>query len=358
MTNTTDTNPRLTIVVPVYNTEKWLNDCIDSILTQDFQDYELLLVDDGSTDSSGDICESFAASDKRIQVLHIENGGLGNARNVGIEHASGEYILFVDADDEISKNCISSLLHKEADLVIGSTIRTYKTRTERFGPECKKYYPYEEKTAFINDYIPHFVYFDWSHSKLFKLSVIKDNGIRYNPKRYIPEDKLFINEYLMYAKTFYVTDDIVYYYKQHDGSLSVGVNPDTVAWRWIRALPLYTDVLERMQKTIPCQGVNSRYHDEVVGRYAIRIFRIFRNHDCTSLNYKNLSYLSRLVSNDAIDRNDAFTGRFLNTCYRLLRHKMPLLLLLLVKGYRTYTKIWTLAYRAKTLLTPNPSPLT
>ena len=188
---------KLSIVIPIYNAERWLKDCIDSILTQDYQDYEIILIDDGSTDGSGEICESFATEDNRIKVLHIENGGLGNARNVGIENAKGEYILFVDADDEISKTCISSLLHQEADLQVGATLRTYKTRTERFGPECKKYYDHTEKTSFLNEYLPHFVYLDWSHSKMFKLSVINDNGIRYNTKRFIPEDKLFMNEYLM-----------------------------------------------------------------------------------------------------------------------------------------------------------------
>ncbi len=341
------TMPKLSIVIPIYNSETWLKDCIDSILTQDYQDYELILVDDGSTDNSGEICDSYAAEDNRIKVLHIENGGLGNARNVGIKNARGEYILFVDADDEISKTCIPSLLSHEADLVVGATLRTYKTRTERFGPECKKYYTYAEKTAFLDEYLPRFVYLDWSHSKLFKLSVINDNGIRYNTKRYIPEDKLFMNDYLMYAKTFYVTDDIVYYYKQHDGSLSVGVNPDTVAWRWIGALPLYIQTLNNMQKTIPCQGVNSRYHDEVVGRYAIRIFRIFKNHSCSSLNYKNLQYLSLLIYNDKVDRNDIFNGKYFETCYKLSKNRMPLLLFLFIKGYRSFCSIKKILNRIK-----------
>ena len=148
-----------------------------------------------------------------------------------------------------------------------------------------------------------------------------------------------MNEYLMYAKSFYVTDDIVYYYKQHDGSLSVGVNPDTVAWRWIGALPLYIQTLDRMQKTIPCQGVNSRYHDEVVGRYALRIFRIFKNHPCSSLNYRNLQYLSQLVYHDKVDRNDVFNGKFFETCYKLSKKRRPLLLLLFIRGYRGFCRI-------------------
>lgn len=91
--------PVISIIVPVYNVEKYLSQCIDSILAQAFIDFELLLVDDGSTDGSGRICDEYANKDARIQVFHKKNGGVSSARNIGLEHAQGEWITFVDSDD-------------------------------------------------------------------------------------------------------------------------------------------------------------------------------------------------------------------------------------------------------------------
>ena len=93
--------PAISVNIPVYNTEKYLHRCIDSVLAQTYQDLELLLIDDGSKDSSGAICDEYAAQDARVKVFHKENGGVSSARNVGLDHAQGEWITFVDSDDYI-----------------------------------------------------------------------------------------------------------------------------------------------------------------------------------------------------------------------------------------------------------------
>ncbi len=92
-------SPLISIIVPVYNAEKTLNRCVDSILQQTFTDWELLLINDGSKDLSGEICDQYGAKDKRIRVFHKENGGVSSARNVGLDNAKGEWITFVDSDD-------------------------------------------------------------------------------------------------------------------------------------------------------------------------------------------------------------------------------------------------------------------
>lgn len=92
-------NPKISVIVPVYNTEKYLHRCIDSILAQTFTDFELLLIDDGSKDNSGTICDEYAAKDSRVRVFHKENGGVSSARNLGLDNAKGEWISFVDSDD-------------------------------------------------------------------------------------------------------------------------------------------------------------------------------------------------------------------------------------------------------------------
>ena len=102
--------PKLSVIVPVYNTEKYLRECIDSILAQTFGDFELLLVDDGSTDSSGAICEEYAQMDERIRVIHQKNAGATVARRNGVSHAGGEYITFVDSDDWISRDMYAAMM--------------------------------------------------------------------------------------------------------------------------------------------------------------------------------------------------------------------------------------------------------
>ena len=101
--------PLISIIIPVYNVEKYLDKCINSVLMQTYKNIEILLINDGSTDSSGQICESYAKKDSRIKVIHKENGGLSDARNVGIEHSTGSYIMFVDSDDYIDCNMASVL---------------------------------------------------------------------------------------------------------------------------------------------------------------------------------------------------------------------------------------------------------
>ena len=98
----------VSIIIPVYNAEKRLVKCIDSILTQSYIHFELLLINDGSKDSSGTICDAYAQKDNRVKVFHKENGGASSARNIGIERATGEYIVFVDSDDYVEKDYLSA----------------------------------------------------------------------------------------------------------------------------------------------------------------------------------------------------------------------------------------------------------
>lgn len=99
--------PTISVIVPIYNVEPYLHRCVDSVLEQTFADFELILVDDGSPDNCGAICDEYATKDGRVRVIHKENGGLSSARNAGIEAAAGEFILFVDADDVIHQQSVA-----------------------------------------------------------------------------------------------------------------------------------------------------------------------------------------------------------------------------------------------------------
>ncbi len=104
-----ENKPKISVIVPVYNVEEYLNRCVESILDQTFEDFELILIDDGSSDNSGSLCDEFAKNNSNIKVLHLENGGPARARNKGIEIATGEYIGFADSDDYCHPNQFEKL---------------------------------------------------------------------------------------------------------------------------------------------------------------------------------------------------------------------------------------------------------
>jgi len=118
------------IIVPVYKTEKYINDCVQSVLSQSFSDYECILVDDGSPDSCPSLCDDFCKNDKRIKVIHKENGGLSDARNTGILQAIGEYVIFLDSDDKLAdidtlKHLFYSIQKHETDVIINVNITEF-----------------------------------------------------------------------------------------------------------------------------------------------------------------------------------------------------------------------------------------
>ena len=115
-------SPKLSIIIPIFNTGPHLPRCLDCILSQSFTDFELLLVDDGSTDNAGAICDEYAQKDARIKVFHRENGGISTARNTGLDNAQGEWIYLIDSDDELIPNGLQTLvdcISEDVDVVMG-----------------------------------------------------------------------------------------------------------------------------------------------------------------------------------------------------------------------------------------------
>lgn len=146
--------PEISIVVPVYNIQEYIRECIESILAQSFRDFELILVDDGSKDLSGKICDEYLDKDNRIKVIHKENGGLSDARNVGMDGAKGNYLTFIDGDDAVSPLYLeilyTTLKEQNADLVQGSFTRKKESLVLR--SDIKKIICLENKEA-IHDYL-------------------------------------------------------------------------------------------------------------------------------------------------------------------------------------------------------------
>ena len=218
--------PLLSIIVPIYNVEQYLDRCIQSILNQTYQNLEIILVDDGATDCSGAIADSYAAKDKRIKVFHKENGGLSDARNYGLEHVTGDYILFIDSDDFIvnimCERLITVASSNNADIVSCNyyiyrgdddiSIHTMSVQDDKrtfTGMDMLRYYLLKTEPFDLNVV--------WN--KIFKLDLF--NGVepvRF-PKGRVQEDNFTIFRLFLNANSIVTVNEPLYYYVQRAGSI-------------------------------------------------------------------------------------------------------------------------------------------
>ena len=243
---------RISVIVPVYNVEDYLDRCITSLTGQTLNEIQIILVDDGSTDKSGVICDTYASEDSRITVIHKENEGQGIARNTGLKEATGKYICFLDSDDYLDKNTCELLFEtmegNHADLCTygysihvpaagssednkdGSASSNEIIRTPRISDRLY------EGADVVTKYVPHFFGDDPENDELrgfsscmscFKNDIIRENDIRFPSEReYLSEDTIFCLEYCKHVKRVVTTSSVFYHYCQNGDSFSQGYMPD------------------------------------------------------------------------------------------------------------------------------------
>lgn len=200
-------SPLISIIVPVYNAEDCLENCVESILNQECQNFELLLIDDGSPDRSGEICDVYAVKDSRIRVFHKENGGVSMARNMGLEMARGEWVIFIDADDSIAPGFLNLLNDNTGyDLIIGG----YKTL-----PKGEVFYDFD--VTFHGDTMGEFVachlWNGYVWGKFYKASILRDARIRFRTDLIVYEDLIFNLDYLLQCDSIRMVPFCLYLYK-------------------------------------------------------------------------------------------------------------------------------------------------
>lgn len=214
----------LSIIVPVYNAEKYLDQCIQSILSQTYKDFELLLIDDGSLDQSLKICERYKNTDKRVKVFQKTNGGVSSARNLGIEMAKGNLLSFCDADDIIDNQMYEILLdffnRKNVDRIVGGYRYLY---SDGHCLDCKKrledgvYTKEDLLPCVIDDGTLSGFLFSGVNNSIFKKEIIDKFKIRFNEKIKYNEDSLFSFEYCLNSNTLYsLQSKMLYFYRQHE----------------------------------------------------------------------------------------------------------------------------------------------
>jgi len=217
--------PILSIIIPVYNSESYLRACLDSVVSQSIKDWELILVEDGSTDGSGVICDEYSSRDERIHVFHKNNGGVSSARNLGLDKATGEWIAFVDADDWIEPNYVETLssLDNDADIVFFPMSFRYVSREMMTKvPKAKYALGREEVESVICDLKYGVVgdLFGWAVVKFFKRSIIEEYHIRFDENIQLREDEMFTMDYCRYINSITVLDKVLYNYRVFgDGNL-------------------------------------------------------------------------------------------------------------------------------------------
>lgn len=222
--------PRFSIIIPVYNVETYLHECIESIQSQKYSDYEILLIDDGSTDSSGTMCDMLALENPHIQVVHKKNGGISSARNVGIQLATGLYYMFVDSDDTLQPDCLSEIATiidaTQCDVVMGQ----FTAKPER-GAKNLQDYPLcaeainnrSREDVLINLKKTGFLYVAWRYS--IKSSLFKENDLAFH-EGIVHEDEDWTPRLLCAASSFYVYEKPFYGYRiRNNQSIMSSITP-------------------------------------------------------------------------------------------------------------------------------------
>ena len=235
---------KISVVVPVYNVEKYLRKCIDSIINQTYKNLEIILVDDGSPDKCGEICDEYAKKDDRIKVIHKKNAGVSSARNDGIDNATGEYIIFVDSDDWLEDNAIEIMVDKLNEYDYDCVFCNFYMNTKK----DKKVRDFLDEN-YKNDDIYNNIFkiinlpnFNSPWSKLFKAKIIKENNLYFPKDIPICEDGIFFISYIENIKSIVFVSEPVYNYSVTNAS-SAMVKYHRDYYKYIK---IFTDTLKKV----------------------------------------------------------------------------------------------------------------
>lgn len=272
----------ISIIIPIYNAEKYLDQCIESCLEQTFSDIEIILVNDGSKDESLKICKKYAEIDSRIKVITIVNQGVSCARNEGLKNASGDYITFVDADDWIENNYIFKLYHAikttKTDLVVSGMIKC-----NELGKKISKQLPsdemYSEKEIVkcILNWKNSFLY-KGPCTKLYSKKIIEKFGLQFDSSLVFGEDTCFVLDYLKHCNSCIQIPYAGYHYRQIENQeKKMRYKKDNVLFQWENGEVVYKKRVELFQS----RGDVNKYRTELNNFYLEKV-RLFMNICCAN----------------------------------------------------------------------------
>lgn len=226
----------ISVIVPLYNVEEYMEKCIDSILNQPFYHIEVILVNDGSPDESGKIADNYARNDKRVKVIHKENGGLSSARNAGMKDAKGKYIIFVDSDDWVDSELFLKMYNKmeknKSEIGVFNVERIHEVtnKAEIQGSDMQEYIDLEKIST--SDYISNYLLNSKSHrysawNRIYLTDFLRNHNLKFEPNNTIhSEDMLFNLECSLYVKKICSENEVLYYHLIRPGTISTSKKPD------------------------------------------------------------------------------------------------------------------------------------
>lgn len=244
----------VTIIVPVYNVEKYIYECVDSLIKQTYKNIEIILIDDGSKDKSGAICDNYAASDARIKVIHKQNEGLGFARNTGLKVAQGKFVTFIDSDDkadaDLVENLVNGIYEANGDTCIGGFKRISENGMVSFEESYDKAV-FEGKNVYNKLFARMLGSAPDKHDAIrmsvwnvmYSMDIIRKHSIEFPSERvFISEDIIWDSEYYKYAKRAIVIDSTAYNYRITPDSLTQKYKPDMLK----KICVLYNEMCNRL----------------------------------------------------------------------------------------------------------------
>lgn len=306
--------PFISVIVPVYNVENVLHYCLDSILNQTYTDFELILVDDGSLDASGKICDDYGTKDDRIVVVHKTNGGVSSARNIGINIANGEYIVFIDSDDYIHKDYLLGLVNTQNDYFdidnIWCGFRTVSSYSIQ--NDCIKKVLFDDTkkisiTGIKNIMTLHDKWLDAGpYCKLYRRKTILDNNLTFDDDLSLGEDLIFNFRYLDCTNgDIVVLNETFYSYIINENSLASKFYPNL--------FEIYNRINATMKYYIDkwiCDSVQmSKFYNSCFFKYEVVLKNTFRKEN-------NLSYGNMIAYNNSILKSKEFIEAFERMSYK------------------------------------------
>ena len=324
-------NPEVTIIIPVYNTEKYIRDCFGSIIKQSFSNFEVIVINDGSTDKSADICNEYCEKDSRFKIYNLKNQGAAKARNSALDLAKGRYIFFVDSDDWLEENAVKNHIReiKEVDMVIGCSHNCY-FKDDKLLYKKRDYF-YEENKYLSKQQVRR-MYVDIAtngvshapHNKMYKKSIIDKYNIRF-PDRKKYEDLDFNNNYIDKINSLKIINSYDYNYRVS--------NLEGVALKLpSNMFEIFTDVNNELIALLKSWNVyDSKSEKMLKSKYITEVASCINNTYNPNLNYsfkERRSYIKRLINDDKVQEacRDVNSSRFVNIIAKLIKIKSLVLI--------------------------------
>lgn len=316
--------PKISVIVPVYNTEKYLCRCINSILAQDFTDFELILVDDGSKDMSGLICNEYAKKDNRVKVYHKENGGVSSARNLGLNKAQGEFIAFIDSDDYVDSDYFSILMSGgNADLIVTGykMLDKHNNIIDQYNYSKSILSTRTDIANCLSKTLNQFT-FRAPWCKLFSRDIIKRHAIYFNTQMKQSEDSVFLHIYLLYSNTIVLLNGIAYNYTTDTSSVyKRTLSESEYTYHINTCRQAYNNIAKHFN--FRCIDFERQYNKDLLISY----LRYISNRGYTLKGYSNF----RHTMSQQCPPNISFSERFYIFIYKLLQKKLYFLSFLILK---------------------------